>query len=124
MKLGEILQSYYVPTSVLGTETPKRDGLIEALEGHRQRRQRVFIVILVVFLVTFLLAAFATLKWIQSPEALAGVIGVLGVTVSGAAVWAFRVAKEWTQADLLIVLVSASSEQQMQDLLQGLIGKI
>jgi hypothetical protein len=124
MKISEILRKHYLPNVVLGTDSPKRENLVLALEAHRRRRQKAFILILVVFLVAFLLSVYATLKWIQSPEEFAGLISVLGVTASGAAVWVYKVTKEWTQADLLILLVTQSSEQQMHDLLQKLIGKI
>jgi hypothetical protein len=92
-------------------------------------RTRYFVVFVVLFVFVVLVAALgmvAIALHIKNTEALTklGAGTAMGITVGGSLELMRRIWKEWSQADLILILLDDASEAQVKRLIDKLIAKL
>jgi hypothetical protein len=120
MSVQNILQRNYTPGGLAGPRGDKLQLRAE-LQACVQLNSKLY-----AFLIGLVFLLFAAAVWAVGHDLLlggtryVGVLAGLGITATGSIELMRRIGREWSQARLLLALVGAVSEGEMQ----GIIGKL
>lgn len=120
MTVEDILRKHHRPRVMLGREPVKRALLVD-LEAHKRLNGRLYgITFAIVCLFSVMLIAAVTADVISGEGTRQTIATGAGITAPLALAWMRRVAREWSQANLLLTLVSHSDEAAIQSLIDKL----
>lgn len=97
------------------------DRAVTALTAFRRQALIASWIVLIATLAVFVASLAAALFFLNDPAKLKLVAGAFGVSLAGALLALRSVWKDWTQANLLLILIEEASDQQIQSLIEKLI---
>ena len=97
---------------------------VSALRVYRRQMTIASAAILVAALAAFILVLVASARYLDNADQLKGIAGGLGLSMSGALIALRGTWKDWSQANLLLVMVEDASDAQIERLLTALIKKL
>jgi hypothetical protein len=100
------------------------DNVRTALAGFRKRYFVIFVVLFVVCVAVVVLGVVGVALNIREPAQMAAAGGAMGITVGGTIEVMRRVWKEWSQAELIVILIEEAPEDAVRNLLNTLIEKL
>ncbi len=98
--------------------------MLEALHAHRRSRSRIFFVLLVVLAAAVSLSLIFVARFAGDAGSLIALAGAMGLSVGAGAEMLRRIWNEWSQADLLLILMEDASEAQIISLTDKLIDRL
>ena len=100
------------------------ENMKKALNGFRRKYFAIFVVLFVVLVVVVALGTVGVAFYIREPLQIAAVGTGLGITVGGTITVMRGVWKEWSQAELITILIEDAPEDSVRKLLDTLISKL
>jgi hypothetical protein len=122
-ELNGVLERVKLATRHAGGGTVS-DKAREALSGFRRKYFAIFVTLFAVLVATVILGMVGVAWYIREPVHMAVAGSAMGLTVGGTIEVMRRVWKEWSQAELLSILIEESSEETVTKVVDTLIGKL
>ena len=94
------------------------DTVMQGLAGYRKRQFLIFILLFVVVMGVVLFSSYAITRW---PDQMKILVGTIGISMGGGITLMRTIWKEWSQADLLLIIIEEAKEAQVQALIDKLI---
>jgi hypothetical protein len=101
-----------------------RDALANDLLAVSRRNTTYFRTCFAAVLLVLAGAAFVTLRYLDSPDVIRAIFGVLGISVSALTVQLTSLWKQKVSADLLLVLARNIDEAQLKTVIDTLLAKL
>jgi hypothetical protein len=119
--LQNILKKHTRSRLLLDKE-PVKGQLLEELRAHRKLNDILYAVYFGAVLIVLLAAIYALVSGVVTNSSVKiGILGGAGITVTGMLTLIRGAVREWSQSNLLVVLVGQSDETQIQKILDALI---
>lgn len=96
----------------------------DALASFRRKYFAIFVVLFIVLVVVVIFGMIGIAWYIREPLQMAAAGGAMGITVGGTVEVMRRVWKEWSQAEMLSILIAESSDETVAKLMDKLIGNL
>lgn len=100
------------------------DRAVTALKAYRKQAAIASWAILMAALAAFVFVLVASAIYLRDPSQLKLVVGGLGLSLGGALVALRSTWRDWSQANLLMVMIEDASDAQIQTLIDTLIKKL
>ena len=100
------------------------ENMRAALRSFRKKYFAIFTVLFVVLIVVVIFGTVGVAFYIRRPLEIAAVGTAMGITVGGTITVMRGVWKEWSQAELITILIEDAQEDQVRKLLDTLINKL
>jgi hypothetical protein len=122
MSLNLLLNEFYIPPSAQSRK-PKKQELLEALQIYQSRKRVEYFVIFIGSVVVVALLVWASITdFMAGSDARTVLLGGMGFSIPASFELMRRVHKQWSEAALIFGLASISTEEEIQELIQKLIG--
>ena len=122
MSLNTILKELAQDDVKFGTRLS--DRAIATLTAHRRTMGWVAGIVFAAVLVGVVIAAYVSIRYVDDPTSLAAVVAGMGLSLGAALTLLQRTWKEWSQANLLLILISEADEARIAALIDKLIDKV
>ena len=99
-------------------------NVVPALHAYRTRLFATFIALFSVLVCVAAFGAYGLAQLVTQPGHMKGFAAAMGISVGGLTESMRRIWKEWSQAELLLILVEDASESQVRDLIDRAIKKL
>jgi hypothetical protein len=120
--LKTILQMHVAEAVNLGGDMSA--AVLKSLRSYRTRLFSTFLVLLLVLMLVVSFAAYGLGRYVSQPAELSAFAGAMGISVGGAVELLRRIWREWSQAELLSVLLQDASEADLSATVAKLITKL
>ena len=126
MTVEDILKKHFRPRVMLGRE-PVKKTLIADLEAHKRFNSKLYgITFAVTCVFSLMLIVTLVVDVVSGDGTRQAILTGAGITAPFVLRWMRRVVREWSQANLVLTLVSHSDEAAIQSLIEKLLsdGKV
>jgi|SRR2546422_9795491 branched-subunit amino acid ABC-type transport system permease component len=100
------------------------ESVVKGLESYRQRLFITFIVLFVVLIALVVFGSYGLARSMGDAGSLKAFVAAMGISVGGLVEAMRRTWREWSQTQLLLVLIEEAPESQIRALIDKLIQKL